>query len=244
MKNTIQLIKNHSSVRSFKDEPLSDEVKTQLLDAAKAGSSSHFIQATSIIEITDKQIKNELADLSNSAPYIKTTGSFFVFIADLYRDAEILKTNHQSLAAVANMEALIAGVVDTTIAGENMALAAEALDLGICFIGGIRNDLQRVSELLKLPKFTVPIFGLTVGIPNQRSEIKPRLPKANTIFQNQYDFKAATDLRKYTKKTAAYYAERETNQQDVNWTQKMQEFFAEPSRQDVADFIREQGFRP
>lgn len=244
MENTIQLMQNHSSVRSFKNEVLPTEVKNQLLTAALAGSSSHFIQATSIIEVTDKKIKDELAELSNSASYSKTTGAFFVFVADLYREAQILTANNQSLASVENMEALISGIVDTTIAGENMAVAAESLELGICFIGGIRNDLRRVSELLNLPKFTVPVFGMTVGIPTQHNGVKPRLPKANTVFQNQYNPSTATNLQNYNEVTANYYAKRNTNQQDTNWTQKMRDFFAEPRRQDVADFVRQQGFRP
>lgn len=242
MNNTIRLIQNHSSVRKFAEEPLTTESKQELLNSARSGSSSHFIQATSIVEVTDSKIRNEIAELSGSESYVKTSGAFFVFIADLYRQATILTKANQSLVAVENIEALISGIVDTAIAGENMALTAESLDLGICFIGGIRNDLKRISELLNLPKFTVPVFGLTVGVPIQQNEVKPRLPQRNTVFTNQYRMDEATDLKEYDRIMTDYYADRQTNQQNTDWTQKMQTFFAELRRKDVAAFVKSQGF--
>lgn len=244
MKKIIETINHHTSTRNFKDEPLSAATKQQLITAAHAGSSSNFVQATSIIEVTDSQVKNELAELSNSAAYIKTTGAFFVFVADLYRQAQLLTQNNQPLAAIENMEALLVSVIDTAIAGENMAVAAESLDLGICFIGGIRNDLFRVRDLLNLPPYTVPLFGLTVGIPTHQNAVKPRLPQTNTVFTNQYDTTAAAALTQYDDITTDYYAHRETNNQVTNWSQKMQHFFAKPQRPEVADFIRQQGFKP
>lgn len=45
----------HSSVRSFTQEPLSQELKKELILAAQSASSSNFLQAFSIIEITDAE---------------------------------------------------------------------------------------------------------------------------------------------------------------------------------------------
>ncbi len=41
-----------------------------------------------------------------------------------------------------------------------MAIAAESMDLGICYIGGIRNDLDTVAQRLSLPELTVPLFRI------------------------------------------------------------------------------------
>ncbi len=67
-------------------------------------------------------------------------------------------------------------VVDTTIAAQNMVAYAEAQDLGICYIGGIRDYLVS-RELVGLPKLTFPLFGLTIGYPQHRNEPKVRLPQ-------------------------------------------------------------------
>lgn len=242
MTPTIDLMQQHTSVRHFKEEVLAPEVKQQLLNAAYSGSSSNFVQATSIIEITDEKIRHQLADSTQSAPYVKKSGAFYVFVADLYRQAAILEKAKQPLAPIENMEALLVSVVDTTIAAENMALAAESLDLGVCFIGGIRNNLELVKELLHLPKYTIPLFGLTIGIPEEKNEPKPRLPQKNTVFTNTYNELASKNLIDYDELTAHYYQNRQTSSQNTNWSQKMLAFFAEPQRGDVAKFLKEQGF--
>lgn len=208
MEDVIELMKKHTSVRNFADTSLTDEVKEQLIIAAHAGASSNFVQATSIIDVTDPSIRGQLAEISKSAAYVKQSGAFFVFVADLYRQSQILQQQGLDLAGIKNMEALTVAIVDTAIAGENLAVAAESLDLGICYIGGIRNDLTTVRDLLNLPKFTVPLFGITVGKPTRKNAVKPRMPLHNNTFKNGYDRQAAQDLSEYQKITQAYYANR------------------------------------
>jgi nitroreductase len=242
LEDVIELMKKHTSVRNFADTSLADEVKEQLIIAAHAGASSNFVQATSIIDVTDPSIRGQLAEISKSAAYVKQSGAFFVFVADLYRQSQILQQQGLDLAGIKNMEALTVAIVDTAIAGENLAVAAESLDLGICYIGGIRNDLTTVRDLLNLPKFTVPLFGITVGKPTRKNAVKPRMPLHNNTFKNGYDRQAAQDLSEYQKITQAYYAKRSSHAQETDWIRKMTDFFAEPRRTDVAPFLLEQGF--
>ncbi|RWY86283.1 NADPH-dependent oxidoreductase [Pediococcus acidilactici] len=242
MEDVIVLMKKHTSVRNFADTSLADEVKEQLIIAAHAGASSNFVQATSIIDVTDPSIRGQLAEISKSAAYVKQSGAFFVFVADLYRQSQILQQQGLDLAGIKNMEALTVAIVGTAIAGGNLAVAAESLDLGICYIGGNRNDLTTVRDLLNLPKFTVPLFGITVGKPTRKNAVKPRMPLHNNTFKNGYDRQAAQDLSEYQKITQAYYANRSSHAQETDWIRKMTDFFAEPRRTDVAPFLLEQGF--
>lgn len=238
----IEKMQQHASVRNFKDESLSATTKQQLLAAARSGSTSNHLQAYSIIEITDPQLRSELAEISQSASYVKQTGAFYVFVADLYRQAVLLEKQGEGLQGVQNMEALLVATVDTTIAAENMAVAAESLDLGICFIGGIRNDIQRVAELLHLPKYTVPLFGLTIGVPVSRNQVKPRFPQTNQVSENSYDQAAFTELSRYDEETLRYYAQRGSNQQTTSWSDKMVGFLKTERRPEVGAFLKKQGF--
>lgn len=242
MSDLIAQMQHHVSVRNFEATPLSAEVKQQLIAAAQSGSSSNFVQAFSIIEVTDLALRAEIATISNSASYVNQTGTFYVFVADLYRQASMLKAQGQSLAGIQNMEALLVASVDTTIAAEDMAVAAESLGLGICYIGGIRNDIARVAELLGLPEYTVPLFGLTVGIPKTKNQVKPRLPQINQVAQNQYPRAQFADLKQYNQQIADYYANRGSNQQQADWTSKNLDFFSAPRRPEVGDFLKKQGF--
>lgn len=79
-------------------------------------------------------------------------------MADWYRQAQILRAENKDVKALRNMEALTVAIVDTTIAAQNMTVAAESMGLGICYIGGIRNDTSKVAELLNLPELTLPLL--------------------------------------------------------------------------------------
>ncbi|MBO0470152.1 oxygen-insensitive NADPH nitroreductase [Enterococcus sp. DIV0242_7C1] len=243
MNDYIKKMTTHVSVRDFKDIPLSPETRKALLTAARSASSSHFVQAFSIIEITDKTLREELADITGSAPYVKNTGTFYVFVADLYRQSRLLIENNKKLDGLTNMESLIVSIVDTSIAAQNMALAAESMDLGICYIGGIRNDVRKVSELLKLPKYTFPLFGLTVGVPASKNKVKPRLLEKNQISENYYPHEQFADLKEYEKVSKEYYSSRESNQKQTSWSESNVAFFEEIRRPEIAAFLKEQGFQ-
>ncbi|CAM5624427.1 FMN reductase (NADPH) OS=Lysinibacillus sphaericus OX=1421 GN=nfrA1 PE=3 SV=1 [Lysinibacillus sphaericus] len=43
-------------------------------------------------------------------------------------------------------------------------IAAESMGYGICYIGGVRNKPEEISELLNLPDYVFPLFGLTIGV--------------------------------------------------------------------------------
>lgn len=236
------IMQKHVSVRAFQDTPLTPEIKNQLINAAKSGSSSNFVQAFSIIEITDQALRQQLTTITKCEDYVMHTGTFYIFVADLYRQSVMLRAHNQSLAGIQNMEALLVSVIDTAIAAENMAVAAESLGLGICFIGGVRNDLAKIAELLHLPAYTVPLFGMTIGVPKVKNEPKPRLPKINQVAENSYASEAFTATQAYDDTTSAYYASRDSNAQKTTWTMKNLAFFGEPQRTDVAKFLKAQGF--
>ena len=60
-------------------------------------------------------------------------------------------------------------------------------DLGICYIGGLRNDLQAVTELLNIPYRVIPLFGLVVGYPAKIVLSKSHVFRlANIYHENSY----------------------------------------------------------
>ena len=54
MNPTIDLILSHRSIRQFTPEPVSAEQLDQILSAAQSAASSSFLQANSIIRVTDR----------------------------------------------------------------------------------------------------------------------------------------------------------------------------------------------
>ena len=242
MNQTIENLVKHVSVRDFKDETISENTKEELIKAAQSGSTSEFVQAFSIIEITDSDLRNQLSDITISSPHVKKADTFYIFVADLNRQATMLKHHNQSLDSIKNMESLLVATVDTTIAAQNMAVAAESMGLGICYIGSIRNNIKQVAELLNLPKYTFPLFGMTIGVPKVLNQTKPRLPMSNRVSKNTYDNQLFNNLSTYDNEVKDYYSNRKTNPQDTTWTEKNLTIFNHIHRPEVADFLLEQGF--
>lgn len=233
---------NHSSVRSFEKRTVSEDIKEQLILSAQSASSSKFLQAYSIVEVQDRHLREQIEAIANCTGYVADTGVFYIFVADLNRHAEILKAQNQSPQHLTGIEPLLVSVVDTTLAAQNMAACAESLGLGICFIGGVRNDLSQIGELLQLPPRTFPVFGLSIGYPKQNNERKPRIPAEGILHKNTYQPVSGQVLQSYDRQMSDYYASRSSNNQETNWTKKVLNIFATDSRPETTDFLRRQGF--
>lgn len=111
-------------------------------------------------------------------------------------------------------------VVDATLAAQNTVLAAESMGLGTVYIGAIVNNYPKVDQLLHLPPYVLPIFGLAMGVPDQQPEIKPRLPREAVYFENQYSKEQKDFIQKYDEQMNNYYQTRTENQRQDTWSRK------------------------
>ena len=85
MNDTIRTQLAHSSVRAFTNEPVTAELRTQILDAARAASTSCALQVTSIIRVTDPALRARIAELSGGQAHVAAAPEFWVFCADYHR---------------------------------------------------------------------------------------------------------------------------------------------------------------
>jgi FMN reductase (NADPH) len=244
MNEVIETILQHRSVRSFKDKPMDRKQIELIVKSAQAASTSSFIQAYSIIGITDKQKKQKLAELAGGQTYVAENGHFFVFCADLHRHQVIGELKKADLKdSIESTEKFMVALIDAALAAQNAAIAAESMGLGICYIGGIRNDLEAVKKLLKTPEHVVPLFGLAVGYPDQDTDLKPRLPLEHVYMENEYEQdpeKFAAQLEEYDKTTSDYYRERTGGKREDTWTGQMAMMLGRKSRMYMRKFVERQ----
>ena len=241
MNQTIETLMNHRSIRKFKDDKLSAEQIETIVKAAQRASTSSNVMAYTIIGITESSLKEELYKVSGQ-PYVKDNAMLFVFCADSHRLSQ-LDSGGISEALPVNMESteqFIVSTVDAALAAQNAAIAAESMGLGVCYIGSLRNDINRVNELLHLPEHVIPLFGLVTGYPDHQPEIKPRLPLPAVYHENGYrsfaDQKPYIDT--YDEEMIAYYGERSSNNKVDNWTDQMLRKYSSPTRMDVTEFVK------
>lgn len=212
MNETIKTQLDHRTIREFTDEKISEEIIKTLLDVANQTASSNGMQNSSIIRITDQAIKDELAEIGNQE-YMRRCPELFIFIVDLYRNYNIAKEMGKENDLMIGFDKFIQAFTDGVLQSQNLTIAAESLGLGTNFYGNIHNDTKKVIDLLKLPKLTYPIVGLGLGYPNQKPQLKPRMPLANKVYTNSYDFKDSylESVKEYDKQMRTYYDLRDSN---------------------------------
>ncbi|MGI4787551.1 MAG: NADPH-dependent oxidoreductase [Janthinobacterium lividum] len=179
----------HKSIRHYKPEALPPGTLEMLGAAAQSAASSSNLQVWSVVAVTDPARKAEASKLCGDQDSIRQAPLFLVFCADLSRLTAVSEREALPGAALDYTEMFVTAVIDASLAGQNAAVAAEGMGLGICYIGGARNHPQELAALLNLPPRVVALFGLTVGWPieDDTSEIKPRLPQSGLIHHETYD---------------------------------------------------------
>ena len=86
------------------------------------------------------------------------------------------------------VETFLVAAIDAALAAQNAVIAAESLQLSTVYIGAMRNNPEKVAELLQLPSEVFGVFGLCVGYASSdiKAEVKPRLPQAAIAFNEVY----------------------------------------------------------
>ncbi len=237
MTPTIDLLRSHRSIRAFTDRAISDEQRAAILAAAQSASSSSFLQCTSIIRITDPALREQLVTLSGGQKYVAQAAEFWVFCADFNRLQQICPDAQLGMA-----EQLLLGCVDTALMAQNALTAAESLGLGGVYIGGIRNNIAQVTELLHLPKFVLPLFGMCLGEPAQDPELKPRMPAAMLVHENSYQPVNPEVLAQYDSELVNYYQHRDSNRRSESWSEHIQKTIVKESRPFILDYLHKQGW--
>lgn len=240
---TINLLTTHASVRKYKEEALPKEALHDIIRAGQHAASSNFVQAYSLIHVTDKEKRAQLAELSENPQQILSAGAVLVLCIDFYRlqkGASLLNKDIDYTHA----ESLLVGATDVALFAQNIAIAAESKGYGICYIGGVRNAPEEISDLLNLPDGVAPMYGMSIGVPDEANEVKPRLPIEAILHENAYDGDKYEDLiPAYDETMNDYYMNRGSNQKDAAWSDSMAAFLGTPRRPHMKDFLKKRGFK-
>jgi len=237
MTPTIDLLCSHRSIRAFTDQAISAEQREAIIAAAQSASTSSFLQCSSIIRITDPALRQQLVTLTGGQQWVADAAEFWVFCADFNRHLQICPD-----AQLGRAEQLLLGCVDTALMAQNAMVAAESLGLGGVFIGGIRNNIAQVTELLGLPKFVLPLFGFCIGYPSTVPDLKPRMPQAMLVHENRYQPVDPQVLADYDSRTAIYYEQRDSNQRSETWSELIQRLIVKETRPFMLDYLHQQGW--
>lgn len=183
---TIEQIYQHASVRDYKPDPVPAELVEVIVAAGQRASTSSNLQTYSVVAVTEAAQQARLAELCGNQKQVAQAPVFLAWCADLSRLERICRVRGYR-QVTSYVENWLMAAVDAAIAMQTAALAAESLGLGMCYIGAIRNEPDKVIELLGLPRLVFPIAGMTLGWPAVEPSIRPRLPLGAVLHWEAYD---------------------------------------------------------
>jgi FMN reductase [NAD(P)H] len=187
MNQTLQTQQHHRSIRSYKPDPVSDEMLDQIIAAAHQAPTSMNMQEISLVVVRDAGKRARIAELAGGQPWIAQAPVFIALVIDFHKTDLGVRKAGQTQIIHESMEGFGVAAVDAGIALGTMITAAESLGLGIVPIGGIRRNPQGMIALLELPPLTFPLAGLTIGHIADDAPIKPRLDISTFRHDERYD---------------------------------------------------------
>ncbi|MDX1457845.1 MAG: oxygen-insensitive NADPH nitroreductase [Marinobacter sp.] len=242
MNPTIELLQSHRSIRKFSDRKIPRDLFETLIRAGQSAATSNHVQAYTIIHVVNPDNRRKLAELAGGQAYVADSSDFLVFCADMKRSTDAAERAGAEVVRGMTEQLLVASI-DTALMAQNVAVAAESVGIGLCYIGGIRNNPAEVSDLLRLPEHVYPVFGMCLGYPEQDPEVKPRLPLASILKEDYYQGEQdPSHVAEFDDTMRQYYLARTGGNKDTNWSEQLKPLFTSKLRPHMRDFLKGRGF--
>lgn len=166
----LEAIRSRRSIRKYTDEPVSDDLIREILDAAMMAPSAGNAQPWQFVVLTDRAVLDSMADLH---PYIKMVKQ---------AQAGILVCGDLSKEKYSGY-----WVQDCSAAMQNLLLAAHALGLGAVWTGiyPMEDRVSAVRAKFDLPGHIVPLGFTPIGWPDQAPTVDSRF-REDRVHYNTY----------------------------------------------------------
>lgn len=184
----LEELSNRKSVRAYEEQEIMPEEKAAIITAAAMAPTAGNQQLYTILDVTDQDLKNRLADLCDHQPFIAKGKLLLVFCADCKKWYDAFSSAGCNPRRPGAGDFLLA-VNDALIAAQNAVTAAESLGIGSCYIGDVMENCEQMRDTLHLPEFVFPAALLVFGYPTkqQKTRQKPRrIDEKYLVQENTY----------------------------------------------------------
>jgi nitroreductase len=161
----VDVVLSRRSIRRYEQKEIPKDVLDKILDAGRQAPSAANRQPWHFIVVSDLEIKKKLSK-----------GMFNRFI----------KNAPFTIVGCAHKD-LIAGkwsIVSTTIALQNMVVAAWAMGVGSCWIGDFNEG--KVKKLLSIPENWNIVALVSFGYPAEKPQPRKRKPVEEIVGFNKF----------------------------------------------------------
>ena len=161
--SVLEVISSRRSIRKYEEKQIPQQVLEQILEAARQAPSAVNKQPYRFVVVTNseqkKQMKSIFSPFLDKAPVV--------------------------IVGCANVKSRLTGkwaVIDTTIALQNMVLAAWSLGVGSCWIGSFNE--KKAKKALQIPEDWKVVCLLTLGYPAKIPEERKK-KSTEQLFGNE-----------------------------------------------------------
>ena len=170
-------IKTRRSIRSFKKDPVPDELIQQIIEAGAFAPSSHNTQPWEFIIIKDKCTIEKLSKAHEWSTHLSCAPVVIVACGNLKKRDHVFPC-----------------MISVTLAVENMLLMINSLGLATCWTYIHNPELpeaeKNVKETLDLPDHIIPLCMLPVGYPSTTPKNKKIVKTEKIIHHEKYSEKS------------------------------------------------------
>ena len=170
MSDAITVIHSRKSVRNFTGQAVSRDLLDKIVRAGMAAPSAVNMQPWSFIVVTYRQTLDTLNDGLPYAKMLEKAGAAIIVCA-------IPEKAYDGLKEFA--------VIDSTLAGENILLAAEALGLGAVWTATYpyEDRMNVVRKVLGIPANIIPLNVIPIGYPAGTDKPKNKYKPGNVHWE-------------------------------------------------------------
>jgi nitroreductase len=190
----LEAIRDHRSIRQFKPDPVPDDLLHEVLEAGIRASSYGNMNSYSIVVSRERETRERLFEPLRHQKMVVEAPVQVTFCADFRRMRKWLALN-DAPDNFGDFFAFMIGAIDAVLVSQNVALAAEANDLGICYIGATLGNTHLVGEVLELPEGVVAVTGFSLGWPDEEPRLKDRLPFSGLVHHERYHDHTDDEIR-------------------------------------------------
>lgn len=179
------LLINRRSIRKYTNQDIPQELLCDMLTLALRTSTTGNMQVYSVVATRDKEIKQKLLGCHFNQPMITNAPVVLTFCADFNRFNKWCELRNAE-PGYDNFLSFMTATIDALLVAQTFSLVAESKGLGICYLGTTTYLAEKIIDVLKLPKFVVPITTITVGYPGEVPAQVDRLPIEAILHNDVY----------------------------------------------------------
>lgn len=174
-----------ATIRKFSDREVPEALVEETVRRAMKAPTTGNMQLYSVIETRDPEHRKALAEQHFNQPASTGCQLMLTVCADFNRFTRWCTINHAD-AGFDNLLSYQTAVTDAIIFAQQLTTLLEMQGLGVCWLGTVTYNADKISDLLGLPTLTVPVACLAVGWPEEGGEPTERLGVEAVLHRETY----------------------------------------------------------